>query len=318
MKSLLKKLGLASVFCHYKYRLTAEKKIEETKLIRPYFPLLTGCIVDRNLFWATTRTYKNTNIIELKNIIQAEKKQLPPMEGRFFWSLVSLASDGFTVSYFVIPEHVAALIPSECKVILPFYTPSEEAGEEPLILHHTPKENNSDFIKDLNWLNLIGLYLNPEKKKNKIEKLSNKKLMFALASIVGLSAVVVSAYLLVAINYYQELKVQNSEGVNSVLAQRQAYNNQLELTSGFIDFLKANPNVLNKLSMLDINPEGVFIERVKLLPKGVEIFGVSEASATTVLEQVIGSSSVQEAKFSRSVTKDRNGSEIFTIEVTWK
>ena len=32
MKSLLKKLGLASVFCHYKYRLTAEKKIEEILL----------------------------------------------------------------------------------------------------------------------------------------------------------------------------------------------------------------------------------------------------------------------------------------------
>lgn len=318
MKSLLKKLGLTSVFCHYKYHLTAEQTIKETKLKKTRFPFLTGCFIDRNLFWATTRTYSNTNIIELKNIIQAEKKQLPPMEGRFFWSLISFTNDEFTVTYFVIPEPIVALIPDGCRVVLPFYTPFEEAAEQPLTLHHNQTSGYSECIEKLNWLNLIGLYIKSQKIESKVEKLSNKKLLVSLASIFAISAIAVSTYLLVAINYYQELKVQNDSGVNAVLGQRQEYSNQLELTSGFIDFLKANPNVLNKLSMVDIKSEGIFIERVKLLPKGVEIFGSSETSATTVLEQIMSSKSVQEAKFSRAVTKDRNGFELFTIEVTWK
>lgn len=318
MKNLLKKLGLTSVFCHYKYHLTAEHVVRETQQNKPPLPLAVGCFIDRNLFWATTRTYTNTNIIELKNIIQAEKKQLPPMEGRFFFSLVEFSSNEFTVTYFIIPESVMALIPEECRVVIPFYTYSQEVSEQPLTISHSQNYDYFNVINKLKWVSLIGLYSKLQKHDKKPEKLNNKKLLIAVTAMLGIVAVSLSAYFLVAINYYQDKKLQNEANVNLVLMQRQKYISQLEKTSGFINFLKINPNVLNKLSKIDIDTKGVFIERVRLVTTGMEIFGTSENSATSILEQIIQSDTVKEAKFSRAVTKDRNGLEAFTIEVTWK
>ncbi|MBH0057966.1 hypothetical protein I6F65_13445 [Pseudoalteromonas sp. SWXJZ94C] len=319
MKNFLKKLGSPSAFCHFKYHLTTESVVSKTEKKKPKVTLATACLIDRNLFWATTRTYENTPITEIKNIIQAEKIQLPPMEGGFFWSIDKLSSNQFTISYFVVPESILDKIPEECRVVIPLYSASDDTEAQPLLITHAkPSFNYENQLSKINWLQVIGLFLSNKKADNKPEKLSNRKLLIAVGSIFSITAVLLSVYLMVAINHYQGIKTHNETAVNAVLSERQNRIKEIKLTSDFIKFLEDNPNVLNKLSLINIDAEGVFIERVKLITKGVEIFGTSENSATKVLEQIIKTESVKEAKFSRAVTKNKTGSESFTIEVTWK
>jgi len=319
MKNLLKKLGSPSAFCHYKYHLTTDKVVSQTEKNKPRITFATACTIDRNLFWATTRTYENTSIIEIKNIIQAEKIQLPPMEGGFFWSIEDLSSNQFTISYFVIPESILDMIPRECKVVIPLYSITEETKVQPLSIAHSEDQlNQTEELDKLNWLNLFGLFLTRKEEKAKQEKLNNRKLIILLCSLLGVTAISLSVYFTAAINYYQNQKTQNESPVNAVLSQRQERTKELKLTADLIEFLASNPNVLNKLSQISIEGEGVFLTRVNLIPKGVELVGTSSSSATKILEEIMDSESVKEAKFSRAVTKNKAGSEFFTIEVTWK
>ncbi|MEL0647375.1 hypothetical protein V6248_08060 [Pseudoalteromonas agarivorans] len=319
MKNLLKKLGSPSAFCHYKYHLTTDKVVSQTEKNKPRLTLATACTIDRNLFWATTRTYENTSITEIKNIIQAEKIQLPPMEGGFFWSIEALSSNQFTISYFVIPEFILDLVPQECRVIIPIYSIEEETNIQPLCIAHSGERlNQTDEFDKLNWLNLLGLFFTRKEKKVKQEKLNNRKLIILLCSLFGVTALSLSVYFTVAINHYQNQKIQNESPVNAVLSQRQVRTKELKLTADLIEFLDSNPNVLDKLSQIKIEGEGVFLTRVNLIPKGVELVGTSANSATKILEEIMDSEAVKEAKFSRAVTKNKAGSEFFTIEVTWK
>ncbi|MCW1718712.1 hypothetical protein OIZ54_08090 [Pseudoalteromonas sp. A3] len=319
MKKVLKKLGSPSAFCHYKYHLTAECIVEQTKLSKPRLSLVTGCLLDRNLFWATTRTYENTSITELKSIIQAEKMQLPPMEGKFYWSIEALSNNQFTISYFVVPQNVLDKVPSECRLIVPLYSSAGEAQVQPLLIkHNVEKVDFSSHANALSWLNLSGLFGLNNQAFSKPEKLSNRKLLIAIISLLSATAIFLSAYLMLATSYYTGKKLQNEAAVTEVLSGRQATNQELTLASGLIEFLATNPNVLDKLSQVSLKDDDVFIERVKLIPTGVELFGTTQGSATKILEQIINAESIKEAKFSRAVTKNKQGLETFTIEVTWK
>ena len=319
MKKVLKRLGSPSAFSHYKYHLTAECIVEQTKLSKPRLSLVTGCLLDRNLFWATTRTYENTSITELKSIVQAEKMQLPPMEGKFYWSIEALRNNQFTISYFVVPQNVLDKIPSECRLIAPLYSSAAEAQVQPLLIkQNVGKVDFASHIDRLNWLNLSGLFGVNNQVFSKPEKLSNRKLLIAITSLLSATAILLSAYLILATSYYVDKKSKNEAAVTEVLSGRQATNKELTLATGLIEFLATNPNVLDKLSQIKLQDDDVFIERVKVIPTGVELFGTTENSATKILEQIISAESVKEAKFSRAVTKNKQGLETFTIEVTWK
>ncbi|MEL0633125.1 hypothetical protein V6237_10115 [Pseudoalteromonas carrageenovora] len=319
MKNLLKKLGSPSAFCHYKYHLTAERIVSQTKLSKPKLTLATACFLDRNLFWATTRTYENTPITELKNIIQAEKMQLPPMDGEFYWSIETLLSNQFTVSYFVVPKNVLSKVPSDCRLIVPLYSSSVQAEIQPLLIkHNVEKVDLLSHVNTLNWFNLLGLFGLNNNVAREPEKLSNRKLAIAIISLLSATAISLSVYLMLAKSYYTDKKLQNEAAVTKVLSGRQEKNQELTLASGLIEFLSTNPNVLDKLSQISIKDDEVFIERVKVIPTGVEMYGTTQGSATKILEQIISAESVKEAKFSRAVTKNKQGLESFTIEVTWK
>ncbi|CAM2780041.1 hypothetical protein PAT01_31270 [Pseudoalteromonas atlantica] len=319
MNNLLKKLGSPSAFCHYKYHLTAECIVSQTILSKPKLRLMTACFLDRNLFWATTRTYENTSITELKSIIQAEKLQLPPMDGDFYWSIEALQSNQFTVSYFVVPKDVLSKVPSDCQLIVPLYSDTAETEAQPLLIkHNVEKVDLSGHVSRLSWLSVLGLFGLNNRAVSKFEKLSNRNLIIAIISLLSATAILMSAYLILATNYYADKKLQNEAAVTKVLSGRQETNQELTLASGLIEFLATNPNVLDKLSQIKLEDDNVFIERVKVIPTGVELFGTTENSATKILEQIISAESVKEAKFSRAVTKNKQGLETFTIEVTWK
>lgn len=316
MKTLLKKLSLTSLFCHYKYHLTSEMILEETQYEKPNIKLVSACYLDRNLFWSTSRLYENINLLELRNIIQAEKVQLPPMEGDFFWRIDELHTKRVKVTYFVVPSKVMSAVPNECKFIIPLCEQVNNPDEAPLTIYHKSQVIEDERFMTLNWLEIYGFFIKRKGFQRK-EKLSNRKLAISTILLLVTTSITLSLYSVLAINYYQNAKIENEPSVNSVLAKRQKYTKNTKLFSDFITFLDENPNVLLKLSQLEIDPSGIFIERIRLITNGVQISGTTKNSATLLLEQIIKSKPVKEAKFSRAVTKNHHNAEVFFIEVSW-
>ncbi|NHH89258.1 hypothetical protein [Pseudoalteromonas sp. MB47] len=318
MKRLLQKLRLTSSLCHYKYHLTADLEVKKTANKKSANMLLTACFLDRDLFWATTRTYNNTNLLQLNAIIKAEKLQLPPMEGHFGWSIQQLNNNSIEVSYFVIPDHVMNNVPRDCKLIMPLFDKDEERNLYPLSINHNKKPSQLKAIEDISWINLPGLFLNRSEASDKVEKLKSKHLVIALLGILGLTGAALSAYLMVATNYYESVKHEHRESVNQVLALKQEFNNKQQQTTGLVKFLTENPNVLDIFSRLDISSEDMFIDRVNIINTGFRMSGSTSKSATTLLQQLVQSPSIKEAKFTRPVTKNSLDEEVFSIEVVWK
>lgn len=318
MKPFLQKLRLTSLLCHYKYHLTADLKVIRTAQSKSINMLASVCFLDRDLFWATTRSYADTTIFDLKNIIKAEEKQLPPMKGHFLWSIKEITSSSIAVDYFVIPEHVMDKVPKECKFVMPLFQPDSATLESPLSMNHQSEVDCLKHVKNISWINLIGLSVKLNTAQKSTERLSNKNLLISLLGISCFIAVMLSGYMFLSIQYYQSLKTENRDQVNAVLSLKQKYAENQEQVVGFVDFLKASPNVLNKLSQLKLSTEGVFFENLKLINSGFRISGTTKKSATKLLEEILQSELVKEAKFTRAVTKNRLGEEVFAIDVVWK
>ncbi|WP_286259830.1 hypothetical protein [Pseudoalteromonas apostichopi] len=318
MKRLLQKLRLTSSLCHYKYHLTADLEVKNTAYTKSANMLLTACFLDRDLFWATTRTYNNTNLLQLNAIIKAEKLQLPPMEGHFSWSIQRVTKNSIEVSYFVVPEHVMDKVPRECKLIMPLFDREKEQSLYPLSIQHNQQPSKLKAIEDIQWINLPGLFINKTKASGKIEKLKTRHLIISLISFIALTGVALSAYLLLATSYYESVKQEHRESVNQVLALKQEFNNKQQQTTELVKFLNENPNVLDVFSRLGISSNDIFIERLNIINTGFRISGSTSDSATKLLEHLIKSSSVDEAKFTRPVTKNSLDEEVFSIEVVWK
>lgn len=317
MKHLFKKLFLASSLCHFKYRLATDLelvKIKETGTIKKP---ASACLIDRTLFWAASRTYDGATLFDLKNIIAAEKSQFP-MKGECVWSIKKISTKSIQVDYFVIPDNVLQKIPKECNFLVPIYEQGADEQNPPLSINKKIVLAHTDFIKSLSWINLFGLNFNKKRQVKQAEKLKTKTLLVSIASITTLVCVLLSGYMVWSINSYQNMKAENSEQVNAVLALKKKLSSGQEQTVGLINFLKKNPNVLNKFSTLDINPEGLFIENINLINTGFRLRGSVEGSATQLLQRLTQSPLIKEAKFSRPVTKTKQGQEVFTIEVVWK
>jgi len=318
MKRLLQKLRLTSSLCHYKYHLTADLEVKNTAYKKSASMLLTACFLDRDLFWATTRTYNNTNLLQLNAIIKAEKLQLPPMEGHFSWSIQRVTNNSIEISYFVVPEHVMNKVPRDCKLILPLFDRVEEQSLYPLSIQHNNKPSKLKAIEDIQWINLPGLFIDKKNASGKVEKLKTRQLIISLVSILSLTGVALSAYLVLATSYYESVKEDHRESVNQVLALKQEFNNKQQQTTELVKFLNENPNVLDVFSRLGISSNDIFIERLNIINTGFRMSGSSSSSATKLLEQLIQSPSVDEAKFTRPVTKNSLDEEVFSIEVVLK
>ena len=318
MKRLLQKLRLTSSLCHYKYHLTADLEVKNTAYTKSANMLLTACFLDRDLFWATTRTYNNTNLLQLNAIIKAEKLQLPPMEGHFSWSIQRITNNSIKVSYFVIPDHVMNKVPRDCKLIMPLFNREEEQNLYPLSIQHNKKPSELKAIEEIQWINLPGLFINKKNVSEKVERLKTRHLIISLLSFLVITGVALSAYLLLATSYYESVKEDHKESVNEVVALKQEFNNKQQQTTELVKFLNENPNVLDVFSRLDISSNDMFIDRLNIINTGFRMSGSTSNSATKLLEQLIKSPSVKEAKFTRPVTKNSLNEEVFSIEVVWK
>ncbi|WP_065979549.1 hypothetical protein [Pseudoalteromonas lipolytica] len=310
--------SLSSLFFHFEYYLKGDHTLETLPVNKPFLKLASVCLLDRSLFWKASRHYSNTSLLQLKNIIRAEKKQLPPMEGEFFWSLKQVTANSLSVDYFVVPLEVMSQIPKQVKMILPLQENEEE--QLPLTLDQAKLNHASPTsqLDELNWFNLLGLFVKKQAKQKVKERLSTRNLLISLFAFSLVLAVMISGYFAVALKHFEDKKVNNVEAVNKVINQRQALNNEFKEFSDINEFLIKNPNVLSKLSLLGIDSEGILFERIKVTTQGVELYGNSESSATNLLQQIIASPSVKEAKFSRPVVKNNKGYDVFTIEVVWR
>ncbi|MCG7538935.1 hypothetical protein EXT48_14310 [Pseudoalteromonas sp. CO348] len=301
---------------HKRYFLNSQKELVDTQCPAVKVKLSEACVLDRNLFWATTKQYSKSSLNQIFNIIKAQSKALPPFEGVFFWRARNLSKSHFSIEYFVIPRDVYQLIPDSCEFILPLYCEVEDSNNWPLSLAHENSSQLSLSESQLLWFDLIGLRIKRSKPKRR-ERLSNRNLAYGLLAASGIAAITLTSYVFWNKMTLDSAKELNQAQVNESIDKRRQYNNQVDSVKELQQFLADNPNVLNKLAGLQLNVRDVLFERVTVIPKGVELRGVTVGSATDLLKQIVSSPGVKEAKFSGPVIKQKAGGEAFTIEVVW-
>ncbi|WP_105167336.1 hypothetical protein [Pseudoalteromonas sp. T1lg23B] len=301
---------------HKKFFLNHQKELVEVQNNAPKIKLAEACVIDRDLFWATTRYYPKSSLKEIFNIVKAQSKVLPPFEGMFLWRVRNLGAEQFSIDYFVIPKENYELIPASCQFVLPLYNDTKEQNQWPLTLSNVCDESQEISKVQLPWLDLVGLRVKREKTKTQ-QRLSTTHLIYGLLATGVLTVTSLSAYIYLTQMSLQSANVQNQTQVNESLEMRQKYNRKVNSIGELQTFLKQNPNVLSRLASLNINSQGIIFDRVTVIPKGVELRGVTDKSATDLLKQIVASDVIKEAKFSGPVVKQKTGGEGFTIEVEW-
>ncbi|WP_448563810.1 hypothetical protein [Thalassotalea ganghwensis] len=274
------------------------------------------CLVKRNCYWHTKKDYSNINLIELPKLIQAEIKNVAPFEGEIFWQIEQLTLQSAIVHYYVVPKKLIEGIRPYCQFIFP------ESNSDESLLSLLNEEvstkylNTKESIGNNSVFSLSGLFIKKAKdEKIVVQKLTNK-MLFLLSSVSILSFVLLSSvYLSVMQSYYQDATLANQSAVESALKVQREVKARYQSKQDFDTFIADNPNVLSLFSSLDLSGFTYELNRVHLHPKGVKITGTTSQSATDILAHLIQESVVKEAKFSRPVSKDRSGSEVFVIEV---
>ncbi|CAM4122620.1 hypothetical protein [Pseudoalteromonas byunsanensis] len=301
---------------HKKFFLNRQKELIEVQNNAPKIKLAEACVIDRDLFWATTRYYPKSSLKEIFNIVKAQSKELPPFEGMFLWRARNFGAAQFSIDYFVIPKESYELIPKSCQFVLPLYNDIDEHNQWPLTMSYTSDEMQEAEKTPLPWLDLIGLRVKREKTKAQ-QRLSTTHLVYGLLATGVLTVTSLSGYIYWTKMSLQSAKTLNQAQVNESLEMRQKYNREVNSTAELQTFFKQNPNVLSRLASLNLNSQGIIFDRVTVTPKGVELRGVTDKSATDLLKQLVASDVAKEAKFSGPVVKQKTGGEGFTIEVEW-
>ncbi|MCF6434950.1 hypothetical protein [Pseudoalteromonas sp. MMG022] len=301
---------------HKRFFLNRHKELVEVQKNAPKIKLAEACVIDRDLFWATTRHYPKSSLKEVFNIVKAQSKELPPFEGMFLWRARNLGAAQFSIDYFVIPKENFELIPDSCQFVLPLYNDTDEQTQWPLTLSYASDDSHDLKKAPIPWLDLIGLRITREKTKSQ-QRLSTTRLMYGLLATGVFTVATLSGYIYWTQMNLQSAKTQNQVLVNESLEMRQKYNREVTSVTQLQTFLQQNPNVLARLARLNLNSQGVIFDRVTVNPKGVELRGVTDQSATDLLKQIVASDVIKEAKFSGPVVKQKTGGEGFTIEVEW-
>ncbi|QBG35300.1 hypothetical protein [Litorilituus sediminis] len=274
------------------------------------------CLVNRSCYWHAKKDYSNINLIELPKLIKAEIKQIAPFEGDIFWQIERLTIQGAIVHYYVIPNQIIDSIRPKCQFIFP-----ESNGSNSLLLSLNEGVSSESVISAeqlgmKNIFSLCGLFIKKARdEKVIVQKLTNK-MLFLLASISIVSFVLLSSvYLSLYQSYYQDATLANKSAVENALKVQREVKARYQSKKDFDEFIADNPNVLSLFSSLDLSGYTYEINKVHLHPKGVKITGTTSQSATDILARLIQESVVKEAKFSRPVSKNRAGDEVFVIEV---
>jgi len=318
MKSSLKQLWSARTFIDNRYILDADRNLVESNTNKPLLCIGQACALSRDLFWATSKNYPRSAVNELVNILKAEKATLPPMEGAFLWRFSQWTSKEFTIDYFVVPTQTLELIPQDVKFLIPHY-PSEQGATALLDLTHSDtQEQIAAAFSEYKLHDVIGLTYDAAGEKGKAaQRLSTKSLIISCAAAIALTLASVTGYLQWSLQSLEQQQVANQVKIDEVLSKRNDFERKVTSYSELGEFLKKSPNVLAKLSHLNLEGEDVILERVVVSTNGVQVSGSTKSSATNLLQQVIASEQVKEAKFSRPVVKQNSGVESFTIEVYW-
>lgn len=277
------------------------------------------CLVERDAYWHTQKAYSNVNAFELMKLIKVEIRHIAPFDGDVYWQLEKLSFDSAVVNYFVIPRNVVDVIKPSCQFI---YPESINSQKNSLLLTNNsvskPQVLNESIeaVENSNIFTLIGFFCKRvHKETTAIQKLTTKLLLMLSSISVGLFVLISSAYLSFMQSYYQSETASNVDAVNHALNVQKEIKSRFESKQEFDKFFVDNRNVLALFSQLDLQGQEYEITRVYLHPKGFKLTGTTKKSATDILALLIQSPLVSEAKFSRPVSKNRRGDEIFVIEV---
>ena len=279
------------------------------------------CVLQRDCFWQAKRDYDNINIIDLPNLIKAEAASISPFLSHVFWQITKINTNHASVTYFAVPIEYIEEINQKCRFIYPLTTstlpPIDKIDINSAFAESTiGLSNEVEKANEINLFNLVGFHVTkPKDQKINQQYLPFKKLGMLCSASVLLFILLSSAYLVLSLDYYEDKVVENKDAVERALKTQRELKAKYKSKQDFDTFSKDNRNVLAILSHLSFKNEKYSIQRIYLHPKGVEITGVSESSATNLLTLLVEHPAVSEAKFSRAVSKNRSGEDVFVIEV---
>ncbi|AUJ68881.1 MULTISPECIES: hypothetical protein [unclassified Pseudoalteromonas] len=318
MHENLKKLGSVNALLWLKYTINAAGELESTERKKPSFALGTACVVARQQLWVIERTYALKLLPELKNLINAEKATKLPLKGEVFWQF-RLLSDAkkFKLTFFVLPSAAKEQIPDDCLYIIPEHDRVED--ESPFALLSTEGSTQTELLKTADTLSYTDLFsLRTKTQVSKAtQKMSNKTLGIALSALAGAALLSTSLYTEYKLSTLQALKLANEPVVDEALLKRKTLDGRGAQIEGLTVFFAENPNVLNKLALIDTGDIEVMYDQVVIIPTGAQLRGRT-ANATALLQKYSEAEHVSEAKFTRALIKHNSGKEIFSIQVDWK
>jgi len=322
MKKYFSKLFCIKNFFDIRYYFDANKGLKQLDGANSKRSIANVCIVERDAYWYAERHYANINIVDLPKIMKAEVKNIAPFSGSVFWKVKSFTTNKVTILYFVIPSQYMEVISKHCQLIYPvgFDKPSMNAlltlDEKSESLNTVA--SNVKHVAESNIFKLAGFYITKLKSKTaKSQILTTKKLAIFAASSVLFFTLASSLYLTLTLSYYQNKTTDNRAAVESALEIQRELKSKSISKQAFDKFSTDNRNVLALFSHLNLQDESYEIRRIHLHPKGIKISGTTTASATNILSLLLNSPTVSEAKFSRPVSKNRAGDEVFEIEVVF-
>lgn len=322
MKNYFSKLFCINNYFDIRYYFDADKGLMPLDDTNKKRSIANVCIVERDTYWYAERHYDNINIVDLPKIMKAEIKSIAPFCGAVFWKVKSVTTSKATILYFVIPSHYMEVISKHCQFIYPVgFDKISVNASLTLDRKGEPLEavaNHRVYTAESNIFKLVGFYIT--KLKNKAAKtqiLTTKKLTLFASSSVLIFCLASSLYLKLTLGFYHDKTIDNRSAVENALEiQRELKATSLSKQS-FDKFSIENRNVLALFSHISLQDETYEILRIHLHPKGIKISGTTKASATNILSLLLNNPAVSEAKFSRPVSKNRVGDEVFVIEVVF-
>jgi len=322
MKKYFSRLFCADTYFNISYVFSIEKGLSPLTNIKEKRKSTHVCLLERGSYWQAERQYKNINIIDLPKLIKAEVATISPFPGRVFWKIKSFSSTQVSIIYVAVPIAYVELIAEKCNFLYPLSLDNPTLSDTSDLVFGLGGDNYSvtDYAQDIvdiknkNLFTLAGFYLFKNKAEDsKVQRLSLKKLILISITSVTFFVVISSAYLGFNLNYLKDAALNNRTVVEQALKTQRELKIKFESKQELDQFFKDNRNVFAILSQLSFKDEKYTIDRVHLHPKGFEISGTSETSATNLLTLLLKEPSISEAKFSRSVSKNRNGDDVFVI-----
>ena len=280
------------------------------------------CLLERDSYWQAERHYNNINIFDLPKLMKAEAATIAPFAGSVFWKINKINSTQATIVYFAVPAEYIEAINKECQFVYPLGIkesfPENELNFTSLEITSHELDNSAIDVSAKNVFNLAGFYVaKPKSEAHNQQRLSLKQLSLISSACIVLFTLLSSVYLSLNLSYYESKVIDNNIAVEQALKSQRELKTKYKSKQDFDTFAQNNSNVLALLSDFSFKDEKYSIQRIHLHSKGVKITGTSETSATNLLAILLKQPTVSEAKFSRAVSKNRSGEDVFVIEVVF-